>query len=164
MTPATPVPSPTPENAPQNELPEDLSQVSQNPLAANQPVFNPPVTDQMNQGSASQSPIPENISQTQKSSSSKKWVMIGGLIVVLLIAAGATYFLLVSKSSSSQDTISLPATQAPLTNPPKQVKASASPSAMPADMVMSPSPSASTSAFDQLKAKQKTSSPAAVKR
>jgi hypothetical protein len=157
--PADPTPIPSPQEIPAEAIPpadkapEDLSQVSQNsvPVA---PVFNLPVTDGSTPVPTAPTGVPENLNPHSKGGSSmKKWIIIGSLVIVVAVAGVATYFLLMTKSSPNPDTISLPATQAPLTNPPKQVKPSgvATPSGSQSG---STATSSGQSAFDQLKNKQ----------
>lgn len=108
--------------------PTDLSQLTGSAEQNSPPpdVFVPPATPAENLVIPAMSPNPEAVGTAAPSSPKMTKLLIGGgVVVVLLVVAASAYFILgIGKnddSSTPESTQSLPAQQAPLTNPPRQV-------------------------------------------
>ena len=70
-----------------------------------------------------------------------KWMLLVGAVVLLVAVAASAYFIL-GVGSSGQEQTSLPAEQAPLTNPPRAI--------VPSPAVQPPPPSTSSASFGNL--------------
>lgn len=115
-------------------------------------VYTPSVTGADNTVSVAPAGIPATTVTDHPKSNSVKYIIISALVLIVLIIGGAAYAMFFSNGKSNpEQSLSLPAQQAPLTNPPKQVVAPS-----PASTTASASPqatSSATSAYDFLKDK-----------
>lgn len=143
---ATPQAGPAPLGpVPTNEpAPTDLSQLTGNGDQPPPPeVYVPPVTSPENLVLPSTPTSPEAISTASNHSTLMPKLLIGGgVVVVILVTVASAYFILgIGKPAQNPSPASLPAQQAPLTNPPPALSPPPTPEA-----AVSASPTASASA------------------
>lgn len=168
QTPSSTITNPQP-NFPTESAPTDLSQLTgSNDQPPPQDAYVPPVSSPENLV-VSPTPATAESIKTSNGYSSKLpiFLVAGGVIVVLLVAAASAYFILgIGRPPTEPEPASVPAEQTPLTNPPKQIVGTPSPTPEPTPeasasgaptfggLTSSPSPTTSNSAIDRLRQRQ----------